>query len=179
MKKTVILLILSLILTSCGNFARVEKEPAPILYDNIMISIVTDKAIVFPKMSDKDFLSTVSSQLNNFTKAEIVKQGSLKVTSVCEHRTLKIVQEVTGITANTVTDAQTGFILFQLFRGTVNSKTKDIIYINTTATIVDCESGKELGSYNYQSEGQNPIESLQTIAAYNVYYAYAHQRGLK
>ena len=179
MKRIMILLILFVMLASCGFLDRLQRESSPILYDNIIISIVTDKALVFSKMSDKDFLPTLSSQLNNFTKAEIAQQGSLKVTSVCEPRTLKVVQEVTGVTINTVTDVQTGFILSQLLRGTANSKTSDKIYINTTTTIVDCESGKELGSYNYQSEGQNPIESLQTIAAYNVYYAYAHQRGSK
>jgi hypothetical protein len=173
----IILLCVLLAMVSCAPLARLHRETLPIMYDNTTVSVVTDNVLLFPQMSDKEFMKILSSRLNDATKAEIAKQGRLKVISACGPKTLKIVQEITGITVNTVTDVSTGFFLFQLFRGSATSTKSDNFSINTTTTVIDCESSKTLGVQNYQYDGQNPIESLQAIAWYNVWYAYTHQRG--
>jgi hypothetical protein len=145
------------------------------MYDNVIISVVTDNVLLFPKITDKDFIPLLATHLKNETKREIIKQGSLKIISKCEPRTLKITQEITGVTVNTVTDVNTGFFVFQLLRGSVTSTKSDMICIDSIITISDCESGKILGTYNYQSSNQNPIDILKNIAFYDVYYVYYHQ----
>lgn len=169
------IVILAFTLSGCA----LNQLTKPIIYDNATISIVTDNVLLFPQMSEKEFIKILATRLTDFTTAEIAKQGNLKVTPACGPRTLKVVQEITGITANTVTDISTGFFLFQLFRGSATSTKSDNISINTTTTVFDCESGKTLGIQNYQYDGPNPIESLQAIAWYNVWYTYTHQRGSK
>jgi len=179
MKKITVLLIIGLILSGCAPMKRLQKATEPIRYDNTVISIVADNVLLFPKMTDKDFIPLLSTRLNDITKTEIAKQGNLKIISACEPRTLKFTQEITGITVNTVTDVNTGFFMFQIIRGSATSTKSDVIYINTVTTISDCETGKILGSYPYQSYGQNPVDILQSLAYYNVYYVYDHQRSNK
>ena len=177
MKTTMVLCALFL-LVSCGPLNRLQRASLPIAYDNVTVSIVTDNVLSFPQTPDKEFVKIIASHLDGATKAEITKQGSLKTISACEPRTLKAVQEITGITANTITDVSTGFLPFQLFRGSATSTKSDAIYINTTTTVVDCENNRTLGAYNYQGYGysQYTTEILQEIALYNVYYIYTHQR---
>lgn len=175
--KKIIVACLLVGLMGCAPLVRLHRATLPILYDNAAISVVTDNVLLFPQTQDRDFIKILSSRLNDATKTEIENRGSLKVISACGPRTLRVVQEITGITANTVTDVSTGFFVFQLFRGSATSTKSDMIYINTTTSVIDCESGKTMGSYNYQGYGQSPIETLQSIAAYNVYYVYEHQRG--
>jgi hypothetical protein len=175
-KSILFLFFLIVILAGCAVLNKF-KDPGPVLYDNAIISIVTDNVLLIPKMPDNDFMPILVTRLNEFTKAEIQKQGDLKVISDCRPRTLKIVQDVTGITANTVTDVSTGFFLFQVFRGSATATKGDEIYINTITTVMDCQSGRTLGTYNCQGWGQNPTEALQSAAWYSVTYAYEHQRG--
>lgn len=176
MKKVICFVFIGLLI-GCVPLTKLQRASMPILYDNAIISVVTDNILLFPKMDDKDFIPAISTRLNDITKTELTKQGSLKLISECEPRTLRVAQEITGITVSTVTDVNTGFFLFQLLRGGATSTKSDMIYINTVTTVSDCETGKVLGSYNYQSSGQNPIDILQSIAGYNVYYVYNHQRG--
>jgi hypothetical protein len=179
MKKIVTLVIIGLIIIGCAPIHRLQNSSKPVMYDNVIISIATDNLLLFPQTTDKDFIPLLSSHLNDATKNEILRQGNLKVTSSCAPRTLKANQEITGMTVNTVTDVNTGFFIFQLLRGKATSTQSNIIYINTTMTILDCETGKILGSYPYQFSGQNPIDILQDIASYNVYNIYDNQRGSK
>jgi hypothetical protein len=164
-------------MVGCAPLARLHRATLPINYYNATLSVVSDNVLLFPQTQDKEFIKILASRLNDVTKAEIENRGSLKVIPACGPRTLKVVQEITGITANTVTDVSTGFFVFQLFRGSATSTKSDMIYINTTTSVIDCENGKTLGAYSYQGYGQSPIETLQSIAAYNVYYVYDHQRG--
>ncbi|HRY37302.1 MAG TPA: hypothetical protein P5347_01155 [Smithellaceae bacterium] len=166
------ILILAFTLSGCA----LNQLGKPIIYDNATISTISDHALLSLKTSDKDFVPILTSRLNEFTKAEVVKQGRLKVTSACAPRTLKVVQEITGITVKTVTDVDVSAKIFQ-FKGKGSSTITDNFTINTTTTVIDCESGKTLGIYDYQYEGPNPIDLLQTIAGYNVWCVYVHQRG--
>lgn len=177
MKKILILSFVSLILISCEPIRKIQRISMPVNYDNIIISITTENALMFTQGTDKNFLPLLSSRLKDITQTEISKQGNLIIVSTCGPRTLKFTQEITGITMTTVTDVNTGFLPFQIIRGSATSTKSDVISVNTTAIISDCETGKILGSYPYQSSGQNPVDALQSLAYYNVYYAYNHQRG--
>jgi hypothetical protein len=172
--KKLILVIVCLLMAGCGPIIQIKRAVLPIMYDNATISIVTENALLFPKMENKDFMPLFATRLKEYTKTEIAKQGNLQIISACKPRTLKVTQEITGVTVNSSTDVSTGFFLFQLIRGSANSTKKDMININTTTTVADCESGKILGVYDYQSNGDNPVNILQYIAFYNVYYIYAH-----
>lgn len=176
MKKAAAIIIL-FALVGCGPLQRIVQKTLPIKYDNVTVSVKADNVLYFPPMQDKEFVKILTARLNDSTISEIASQGNLRVNSSCGSRTLKVIQEVTGISVNTVTDVNTGFFLFQLFRGSATSTKSDIIYINTTTSVIDCESGKILGTYAYQNYGQNPVEILQGLASYNVWYVYSHQRG--
>ena len=166
----VAILILVFTLSSCAR----NQLARPIIYDNATISIISENALLSLKTSDKDFVPILASRLNEFTKAEIVKQGSLKVTSACAPRTLKVVQDIIGITVKTVTDVDVSAKIF-LFKGKGNATVIDNFTINTTTKVIDCESGETLGIYDYQQEGPNLIDLLHNIAGYNVLCVYAHQ----
>jgi hypothetical protein len=175
--KSTIIISIILIIMGCGPINRMQKAMEPIKYDNVIVSVVADNVLFFPPMQDKEFMQILTSRLSDSTISEITRQGNLKVVKSCEPRTLKVIQEVTGVSANTVTDVSTGFFLFQLFRGSATSTKSDYIYIDTTTSVMDCESSKVLGVYPYQNYGQNPIEILRGLALYNVWYVYSHQRG--
>jgi hypothetical protein len=177
MKKIMFAAFMLTFLAGCAGFDRLM--PIFILYDNITYSIVTDKILVHPPTNDNNIIPVLATRLNDFTKTEIEKQGNLKITSSCGPRTMKIVQDITGYTINSVTNVSTGFLPFFIIRGQSTATTGDNIIINTTASIIDCESGKILRTYNYSNEGPNPVDVLQDIAWYNVNYAYKHRRGLK
>ena len=141
-----------------------------------MLDIKTDRVLIQPATQDKEFLKILTDRLNESTIYEISSQGDLKVTESCVPRTLKAVQEVTGVSVASVTDVNTGFFLFQLFRGSATATKTDAVYINTTTSVFDCETGKLLGTYPSQGYGNNPIEALQAVAAYNMYYVYSLRR---
>jgi len=171
MKKIVVVCLLVL-MAGCA----LQRASLPIMYDNAVVSVITDNVLLFPQTQDKEFTKILAARLSDLTKAEIEKRGSLKIKPACGPRTLSVIQEITGITASTVTDVSTGFFVFQLFRGSATSTKSDMIYITTTTSVFDCLNGL-LGSYPYQGYGQYPIETLQSIAANSVYYVYEHQRG--
>ncbi len=112
MKEKAFLAFLAIIVGLFGC-TSMQRGSGPVLYDNATISIGTDNLLLFPKIENmnKEFTQTLAMRLSECTKAEMAKQDSLKVTSTCEPRTLKIAQEITGITVNTVTDTSTGFFL--------------------------------------------------------------------
>jgi len=177
MKKLAVTLIISLFLASCGPLQRLHQSALPVKYDNVMISVTADNVLFFPPMQDKEFMKIVTSRLTDSTKSEVASQGNYKLVSSCGPRTIKLTQEITGLTANTVTNVRTGFFLFQIFSGSATSTKGDIIYIDTDTKVIDCESGNTLNTYKYQNYGINPLEIIQGIAFYNVWYAYSHQRG--
>ena len=174
MKKIIVVCLLVALVGLIGC-ASLQRARLPIMYDNAVVSVITDNVLLFPQTQDKEFIKILASRLNDVTKAEIENRGSLKVTPACGPRTLKVVQEITGITvtANTVTNVEARSFV----RSSATSTKSDMIYINTTTSVIDCENGKTLGAYSYQGYGQSPIETLQGIAADNVDHVYEHQRG--
>lgn len=175
MKKIILVAVILIFIIGCARLNSLR----PILYDNITYSIVTDNILLHTPANDKNIIPVLATRLNDFTKVEITNQGNLKIIPSCGPRTIKIVQEITGYTINSVTNVSTGFVPFFIFRGHATTTTGDNIIINTTASIIDCESEKILGTYNYYNEGPNPVDVLQAIAWYNVTCVYTHQRGKK
>lgn len=178
MKKIIIVAVLFVALVGCAPWARLQRKSLPILYDKATISTVADNVLLYPPSPDsKELTRVISLRLNEEAETAIAARGNMKIVPVCGPRTLRVVQKVTSITGNTITDTVTGFFVFQLLRGSATSTKNDMLYINTATSIADCESGEVFGTYPYQGYGQNPIETLQNIATYNVYYIYEHQRG--
>jgi hypothetical protein len=179
MKNVCTVLFCVFTLVGCGTVNHLRGIETPIMYDNATVSIITDNVLSIQQDSDKSIMPQLASRLDGFSKAEILKQGSMKVTQSCGDRTMKVVQEITDISTNTVTDIKTGFFLTQLFRGTATSTKSDIINVNATLTVTDCQSGKILGTHSNQFSNQSLINILREIAEYNIWFAYSYQRGGK
>ena len=173
MKRFIVLLATTMMIFGCASY---RGEPGPKLYDNATISIISNN-ILLPQIVDKDFTQIVITRLDEFTKSEIQGQGNLELTPECGQRTLKIIQDITSIVIGSVTEVRTGFLPFQIFRGSATATKGEDIAISTIISVYDCESGKRLGTYNYTSNSQNPIDSLKYLAAWNVSFAYRYQYG--
>jgi len=173
MKRLIVLVAMTILVSGCASF---RGEPGPKLYDNATISIVSDN-ILLPQTIDKDFTQIVIMRLNEFTKSEIERQGNLEVAPECAPRTLKITQEITSIVVSSISEVHTGFLPFQIFRGSATATKGDDIAISTSTSVYDCESGKKLGAYDYTTNNPNPIDLLKYLAAVNVSFVYRYQHG--
>ena len=165
----------------CSNIQnRVQKGPPIILYDHAIVSVTADNVLSFPntQASDKDFLKSVSTRLAELTKTEIASVGKMGEVAECGPKTMKIIQEITGVKIDTVTYHQGKFFVAQIFTpGSGTSTKNDIFYIDTITKLVDCETGKTLDTYNHHDDGPNILDVLKNVALSSVYFACDHQKG--
>lgn len=156
-------------IVSCSIFLG---PPGPKLYDNIVLEIYSDNAILIPRTLDKEFMRTVRERLKDATEVEVESQGDLKVVSSCETRTLKVIQDIASVSMASYSETTAGVL-----RSSATTKRNDDVNITIKTTVIDCESSKKLAIFSYPNSGADPAAVLQKLASWNIAYTYGYQRG--
>ena len=179
MKNIYLLCMLTAVISGCTFLLG----PRPKLYDNAFIVIKSDNTLILQQSSDKELkdlqqssdkemMRIVRTRLNEFTEDELASRGDLKVVPTCGPRTLKITQDIESIGASSLTDINSGFT----GRSSTEKKSDDV-FLSTSTTIEDCESGKKLVKFSYQNNGRDLIQVIKYLASLNISYAYSYQYG--
>jgi hypothetical protein len=167
-------LLLLTVISGCSIF---RGPPGPKLYDNVLIVINSDNTLLQQQSSDKEFkelqqsgdkdmMRIVRTRLNEFSEDELASHGDLKVVPACGPRTLKIIQDIESISVSSLVEA-----------GRKSFTKSDDIHVSISTSIEDCESGKKLGKFSHQYNGQDLVAVVKYIASWDVSDAYEYQYG--
>jgi hypothetical protein len=152
--------------------AAMKGPPGPKLYDNVVFITKTDSVLLLPPTLDKEFVSVVRSRLHDTSKRELTNYGDLKNVDDCAPRTLKITQDITGITVSGET-----YSAGSIFRPAVTTTKKDDVRVSNDVIVQDCVTGKTLESFSYYTNGLDPTDVIRWLSQANVSYVYNHQHG--
>ncbi|MDD2724160.1 MAG: hypothetical protein PHH59_09100 [Methylovulum sp.] len=155
--------ILTLAIAGCATSSSTPK-----LFNSANLVIKADNVITVPPELPKDFVETVRNRTVSITQAELVKQGDMNPVDTCGLKVMKITQDITAISMSQNQRAR------PLFFG-VTQDTKQVINISTSLRLEDCQTGKLLYSYDYAVKGNNAVQLLQKLVAYNIKLAYRNQ----
>ncbi len=142
-------------------------------YDNAVLVVVTENALLIPTTIDKDFIKLIGDRLNKFTALEFERLGRLQLTDKCGPRTLKVTQEVSGLTISGLTQSTAG----GFFKPSVTTSKNDEVRATIDLTVQDCETGKKFRTYSYTHSGKDPAQVLKDFAGWNAGYAHRHQNA--
>lgn len=152
-------------------FAGCATRTGPKLYDNAMLVVTTENAMLAQQQPrDSDFMRTLTLRLNEFTEAELAANGDLKSVKACGPRTMQIVQDLESLNIGNVTEVSGGF-----FRRSATAVKNDDVRMSIGTKVIDCATGAQLMKFSYQNNGPDPFEVLKKLARWNVREAYVQQ----
>lgn len=143
----------------------------PKLYDNAVVVVKTDKAIVnlSGENDTKAMMNLVQTRLAEYTVDELIAQGDMKAILQCQPRTLRIIQDVESVSSASSWSVSRGWN-----RGSF-SKNADV-KVSISTTIEDCESGNRFQKFTYENNEPDLLSVIRTLASWNVGVAYRYQR---
>ena len=140
------------------------------LYDNVVIEIITDNALLSPQNIDKDFIDKFHNRMIDLSESVIAKKGNFNIVSQCGPRTTKIILDVTNISIGNYVRSSIGF-----WPGSSVAVEKNNFKINASSTLVDCVTGRKFGKDSYNEDGDDIMNVMKQIASNAMGDAYDFQ----
>jgi|GEM_PF-3174053 len=160
-----ILIAAVIVLSGCAT-----GPAGPRLYDNAVIVINSENALLLQQQIDHNFMRIVNIRMNEFAADAIAAYGDLKVVPACGPRTMKIMQDVQSLSITNLVEISPGF-------WSTKSKKKDNVRALVGTTVTDCETGVRLGKIANSEDGQDPFAVLRKLVRENISDAYDYQNG--